>query len=57
MVCSESLREILGPEHGSMSPRDPRALTDISVANSNLMALADLFDISGDEVPQRLAGL
>ena len=43
-------------EHGGMPPRDPRALTEIGVANSNLMALADLFDISADEVPRRLAG-
>ena len=43
-------------EHGGMPPREKRALTDVSVANSNLMTLADLFDISGDEVPERLAG-
>ena len=43
-------------EHGGMPERDPRALSDISVANSNLMALADLFDVSGDEVPERLTG-
>ena len=34
---------------------DPRALSDIGLAHSNLMTLADLFDMSADEVPQRLA--
>ena len=41
-------------EHGPMPQRDPRALTDLSVANANLMALADVFDISGEDVPERL---
>ena len=44
------------PEHGGMPQRDPHALSDIGVAHSNLMALADVFDMSGDEVPERLAG-
>ena len=44
------------PEHGGMPQIDPRALSDIAFANSNLMALADLFDLSADEVPERLAG-
>ena len=43
-------------EHGGMPPRDQRALTDTSVADANLLALADLFDKSGDDVPQRLTG-
>ena len=46
----------MSPEHGGMPPMDTRALSDIAVANSNLMALADLFDLSADEVPKRLAG-
>ena len=37
-----------------MPQRDPRSLTDLGVANSNLMALADLFDVSGEDVPERL---
>ena len=41
-------------EHGPIPQRDPLALTDLGVANSNLMALADLFDISGEDVPERL---
>lgn len=43
-------------EHGNMPYRDPLALTDLSVANANLMALADLFDVSAEEVPERLSG-
>ena len=39
-----------------MPQRDPCALSDINVANSNLMALADLFDMSGEEVPERFTG-
>ena len=41
-------------EHGPMPQMDPRALTDLSVANANLMTLADVFDISGEDVPERL---
>ena len=44
------------PEHGGRPQMDPRALSDIPVANANLMALADLFDLSADEVPERLTG-
>ena len=40
--------------HGGMPQRDQNALTDLSLANSNLMVLADLFDMSGEEVPERL---
>ena len=43
-------------EHGGMPDRGHCALTDLGVANANLMALADLFDVSGEEVPERLAG-
>ena len=43
-------------EHGGMPHRGQCALTDLGVANANLMALADLFDVSGEEVPERLAG-
>ena len=42
-------------EHGGLPARDTRVLSDLGVANSNLMALADLFDVSADEVPRRLA--
>ena len=35
--------------------RDPRALSDIPAAALNLLALADIFDLSLDEVPERLA--
>ena len=43
-------------EHGGLPLRDPRVLSDIGTANSNLMGLADLFDVSGEDVPERLAG-
>ena len=43
-------------QYGGLPLRDPRALSDIAVAGSNLMALADLFDVSAEEVPKRLAG-
>ena len=43
-------------QHGGMPERDPSALSDIDMANSNLMALADLFDMSGEDVSERLAG-
>ena len=44
------------PEHGDIPQMDPRVLTDIVVANANLMVLADLFDLSAEEVPDRLTG-
>ena len=44
------------PEFGGMPERDPNALSDVTVARSNLLALADVFDISGEDVPERLAG-
>jgi hypothetical protein len=43
-------------QYGGLPLRDPRALSDIAVARSNLMALSDLFDVSAEEVPKRLAG-
>ena len=43
-------------QQGGMPQRDPSALSDLDRANSNLMALADLFDMSGEDVPERLAG-
>ena len=46
----------MGREHNEMPQRDSRALRDIGVANANLMALADLFDMSREEAPERLAG-
>ena len=46
----------MGPEYGGLPPKDPRALSDVGVANYNLMALADLFDVSADQVPKRLTG-
>ena len=46
----------MGPEYGGLPPKDPRALSDLGVANYNLMALADLFDVSADQVPKRLTG-
>ncbi len=42
--------------HGGLPQRDRSALSDVNLANSNLMALADLFDVSADQVPERLAG-
>lgn len=43
------------PEHGGLPERDQRVLDDVIVANNNLMALADLFDVSADQVPERLS--
>lgn len=42
--------------HGGMPQREQSALSDLDLANSNLMVLADLFDISGEDVPERLSG-
>ena len=42
-------------EYPSPPTRDPRALSDPAAAVQNLLALADLFDMSADEVPERLA--
>ena len=36
-------------------PRDPRALSDPATAVTNLLYLADVFEMAGDEVPSRLA--
>ena len=43
-------------EHGGMPESDERALSDLGMANANLMSLADLFDMSAEEVPERLTG-
>ncbi len=43
-------------QQGGMPQWDSSALSDLDRANSNLMALADLFDMSGEDVPERLAG-
>ena len=42
------------PPHPGLPPRDPRALEDIPAANSNLLFLADIFDLPPEEVPERL---
>ena len=41
--------------YAGLPERDPRALTDIPAAIANLLTLADLFEVSADEVPKRLA--
>ena len=46
----------LRPEFGGMPERDPNALSDSTVARANLLALADVFDLSAEDVPERLAG-
>ena len=42
-------------QYTGMPERDSRALTDISAAKANLLTLADLFEVSADEVPKRFA--
>lgn len=41
---------------GGMPERDDHVLTDIGLANSNLLTLSDQFDLSAEEVPERLSG-
>ena len=41
-------------EYPSPPTRDPRALSDPDAAVQNLLLLADVFDLSADEVPDRL---
>lgn len=41
-------------EYPSPPERDPEALSDPAVAVQNLLLLADVFDMSADEVPDRL---
>lgn len=45
----------LAKEKQQLPARDPSALSDKDLAIANLMLLADLFDMSADEVPSRLA--
>ncbi len=42
-------------QYPSLPARDPRALSDPSAALTNLLTLADVFDMSVDEVPARFA--
>ena len=42
-------------EHPNLPDRDPLALSDTSTAIANLLSLADIFDMSAEEVPERLA--
>ena len=44
----------LGKQDGSLPQRDRRVLNDVDMANSNLLTLADLFDIEADQVPERM---
>ena len=41
--------------YGGLPDRAPLALSDIAVAIDNLMFLADVFDLSADEVPEQLS--
>ncbi len=41
-------------EYPSPPTRDPLALSDVATAVGNLLLLADVFDMSADEVPDRL---
>ena len=42
-------------QYPDLPTRDSRVLSDTSAAIANLLALADIFELSGDEVPTRLA--
>ena len=44
----------MGGEHPELPKRDPRSLSDTAAASENLLALADVFDIYPDDVPERL---
>ncbi len=44
----------LGGEHPDLPARDPLALSEPTTAVQNLLLLADIFDMSTDEVPDRL---
>ena len=46
----------MGGDQPPMPPRDPRALSDIPVARNNFLALATIFDIPADKVPEHLTG-
>ena len=44
----------MGGEHLKLPKRDPRSLSDAAAAAANLLALADVFDMDPDDVPERL---
>ena len=46
----------MGGEHPALPPRDSRALSDIPAALANFLALAKIFDMPADKVPDHLAG-
>ena len=45
----------MGGQNADLPIKDPRALSDTHAAIANLLTLADIFEVSGDEVPKRLA--
>ena len=45
----------MGGQNADLPERDPCALSDTSLAIANLLALADVFDVSAEDVPKRLA--
>lgn len=44
----------MGGKSPNLPDRNPRVLQDVSAAVGNLLTLADMFDLSGDDVPKRL---
>ena len=46
----------MGGKFPNLPHRNPHVLQDIPAAVGNLLTLADIFDISGDDVPERLSG-
>lgn len=44
----------MGGEHPDLPVRKNDALTDMSMATENLLLLSDMFDMMGDDVPDRL---
>ena len=46
----------MGRPNPGLPTRDTSALSDTSAAIANLLALADVFDLPGDEVPERFKG-
>lgn len=46
----------IGNDDAGMPPRSAGALEDPAMALQNLLALADIFDMSAEEVPERLKG-
>ena len=45
----------MGGRYPNLPTRDSRVLTDVYSARTNLLSLADVFEMSGDDVPARLA--